>query len=62
MRQRLAQSTHRLGEGPLHHPSGGPPPRCSDRRQGGRVFGDMVYRLNDVLAQVELRQNMAAIA
>ncbi|MEG3147913.1 hypothetical protein U1839_24960, partial [Sphingomonas sp. RT2P30] len=36
--------------------------KCLDRRQGGHLFGDMVDGFDDVLSQVDLRQNMSAIA
>ena len=35
---------------------------CLDRGQGGRVFGDMVDGFDDVLSQVDLRENVSAIA
>jgi hypothetical protein len=35
---------------------------CSDRGQDGRVFGDMVDGFDDVLSQVDLRENVSAIA
>src|SRR5476651_2548914 len=39
-----------------------PSPLCSDWGQGGHVFGDMVDGFDVVLAQIDLRQDVAAIA
>ncbi len=38
------------------------PAFCSDLRQGGRVFGDMMDGFDHVLSQIDLRENMSAIA